>query len=359
VAPTPASAVLSGSMIKAGLIGWMTFLPLGRVALPEASAVMVGLGLSGALIAAVLGVLQANPKAVLAYSSVSQMGLITTGIGVALGAPDIWPVMQWVVLVYAAHHAVAKCLLFLSVGLKTTRPLAGLERSLFWAGTVLAALALIGAPFSSGAVAKSLLKDSVVNSGLAHADAIVLALTLAAAGTTLLMTRYLLLLRRLSFDEHHVVSPRIWAPWILLLLMAMTLTFYIVSFLWAGQFIPALKISPWWKSLWPLVVGGVLYALAGRLTGAKNAARFSLPPGDVYHGVMWVVAQITGALRGGFHRLAAMWIAKPHAALPRRRGWLVGAYAQGPRLEMALSGWLVGAAVFAVISVLTLWLAWG
>ena len=33
VAPTPASAVLSGSMIKAGLLGWLRFLPFGVVAL--------------------------------------------------------------------------------------------------------------------------------------------------------------------------------------------------------------------------------------------------------------------------------------------------------------------------------------
>ena len=35
VAPTPASAVLSGAMIKAGLLGWMRFLPLGEVAMPK------------------------------------------------------------------------------------------------------------------------------------------------------------------------------------------------------------------------------------------------------------------------------------------------------------------------------------
>ena len=33
-APTPASAVLSGAMIKAGLLGWLRFLPIGQLAMP-------------------------------------------------------------------------------------------------------------------------------------------------------------------------------------------------------------------------------------------------------------------------------------------------------------------------------------
>ncbi|HSP80547.1 MAG TPA: proton-conducting transporter membrane subunit, partial [Myxococcaceae bacterium] len=46
LAPTPASAVLSGAMIKAGLLGWMRVLPPGEVALPEPAEVLVGLGLA-------------------------------------------------------------------------------------------------------------------------------------------------------------------------------------------------------------------------------------------------------------------------------------------------------------------------
>lgn len=47
VAPTPASAVLSGLMLKAGLLGWLRFLPLGAHALPETGVDLGGRWLAG------------------------------------------------------------------------------------------------------------------------------------------------------------------------------------------------------------------------------------------------------------------------------------------------------------------------
>lgn len=41
VAPTPASAVLSGAMIKAGLLGWLRFIPFGLAAWPEAGHALI------------------------------------------------------------------------------------------------------------------------------------------------------------------------------------------------------------------------------------------------------------------------------------------------------------------------------
>ena len=73
-APVPASAVLSGAMIKAGLLGWLRFLPLGYAALPAAGLGLVGVGLAAALIGAAAGALQRNPKTVLAWSSVARWG---------------------------------------------------------------------------------------------------------------------------------------------------------------------------------------------------------------------------------------------------------------------------------------------
>ena len=51
-APVPASAVLSGAMIKAGLLGWLRLLPLGEAAAPSLAqwgALLVALGLGFAL----------------------------------------------------------------------------------------------------------------------------------------------------------------------------------------------------------------------------------------------------------------------------------------------------------------------
>ena len=72
VAPIPASAVLSGAMIKAGLFGWLQTLPLGLVALPQWGAGVVAAGFIAAWGAALIGIHQRTPKTVLAYSSISQ-----------------------------------------------------------------------------------------------------------------------------------------------------------------------------------------------------------------------------------------------------------------------------------------------
>ena len=61
-----------------------------------------------------IGVTQQNPKAVLAYSSVSQMGVIAAALGMALAAGDAERVR--LVAFYAANHVLVKGALFLAVG---------------------------------------------------------------------------------------------------------------------------------------------------------------------------------------------------------------------------------------------------
>ena len=91
VAPTPASAVLSGAMIKAGLLGWLRFLPLGAVALPDLGAGLVGLGLAAAFLGVLAGLIQRDAKTVLAYSSISQMGIVTAALGAGQAAGSCKP----------------------------------------------------------------------------------------------------------------------------------------------------------------------------------------------------------------------------------------------------------------------------
>ena len=115
-APTPASAVLSGAMIKAGLLGWLLFLPLGVAELAGWGTLCVVVGLTAAFYGVLVGLTQENPKAILAYSSISQMGFMTVGLGAALLAPQARQLALTAVALYAAHHALAKGALFLGVG---------------------------------------------------------------------------------------------------------------------------------------------------------------------------------------------------------------------------------------------------
>src|SRR6516225_7782006 len=86
-APAPAGSVLSGAVVKAGVIGLIRFIPLdhGTPGWGEALAIA---GLLSAFYGVAVGITQANPKTVLAYSSISQMGLIAMVVGTGLANSD-------------------------------------------------------------------------------------------------------------------------------------------------------------------------------------------------------------------------------------------------------------------------------
>jgi formate hydrogenlyase subunit 3/multisubunit Na+/H+ antiporter MnhD subunit len=113
-APAPGSAVLSGAIIKAGVIGLIRFLPFDAVPLAE-GALLAALGFATAYWGVAMGLTQRNPKTILAYSSVSQMGVVaaTLGMGLFLGLAET-PLHA---AFYALHHMLAKGALFLGVGL--------------------------------------------------------------------------------------------------------------------------------------------------------------------------------------------------------------------------------------------------
>ena len=82
-APIPAAAVLSGAAVKAGVIGLIRFLPLDA-SMPGWGGALAAAGLLSAFYGVAIGITQSNPKAVLAYSSVSQMGVLATVFGMGL-----------------------------------------------------------------------------------------------------------------------------------------------------------------------------------------------------------------------------------------------------------------------------------
>jgi len=86
-APIPAAAVLSGAAVKAGVIGFIRFLPLG-VTMPEWGEALAASGMFSAFYGVLVGITQENPKTVLAYSSVSQMGLLAAVLGMGLVMGD-------------------------------------------------------------------------------------------------------------------------------------------------------------------------------------------------------------------------------------------------------------------------------
>ncbi|MEM7011072.1 MAG: complex I subunit 5 family protein [Verrucomicrobiota bacterium] len=293
-APVPASAVLSGAMIKAGLFGWLQFLPLGLVAMPNLGASLIATGILSALLGTVAGVTQRNAKTVLAYSSFSQMGIITVGLGVAFLQPEAWPGLLAAILIYALHHGLAKGALFLGV---TPASEANNRREIWIAriGLLLPALALAGAPFTSGAMAKLALKAELNYLTEPWGYIVGFLLTLAAMGTTLKMIRFLVLSwppRPAAADGIH---HRVWIPWGL-----SVASVFVGIWILPGS---AEKLSDiaapkkLWTAFWPVLAGIGLAAIGSFFVRKlKFNEPKGIPAGDMIVPIEWIYLKLTSVL---------------------------------------------------------------
>ena len=185
VAPAPAVAVLSGAMIKTGLLGWIRFLPAGDSTLAGWGLALIVVGVTGIFFGALVGLLQRQPRLLLGYSSISKMGVLATGMGATLAWPAAAPALIGALALYAAHHALVKGALFLGLGLVERGGL----RPWVLAGLGLLALSLAGAPLTSGALSKLVLTASLPE----EAHYLVNVFAASAFATTLLMARFLFL----------------------------------------------------------------------------------------------------------------------------------------------------------------------
>lgn len=274
VAPTPASAVLSGAMIKAGLLGWLLVLPLGTLTGWSDAVILVGT--LGALGGAAIGVAQRNPKTVLAYSSISQMGLMVLLVGAALAHTALARALVPVLALYALHHGLAKGALFLSAGLHW--PATRWGRAGLWVLVALPGLALAGLPWTSGAVAKLAAKKAWASAPATGMLALVPELmALGAVATTLLVVRFLYRLARHRETGHN--NPVVVLAW------AASLITSLVVFWWlpwpdalASDRAAFLRVDEamLWKLSWPLLAGLGCSAL---VMGVRIRAP-GIPPGD-------------------------------------------------------------------------------
>jgi formate hydrogenlyase subunit 3/multisubunit Na+/H+ antiporter MnhD subunit len=279
-APTPASAVLSGLVIKAGLLGWLRFLPLGAMPLPALGAAYLTGGLASAFWGVAVGLAQKNPKTALAYSSISQMGLMTTGVGIGLIAPESWVLILPAIWIYALHHAFAKATLFLGVGVASRMPVGGWRHAMIFASLILPAFALAGVPLSSGGVAKIALKKGIESAAIPGQPIEVL-LSIAAIGTTLLMARFLVVgsPRRLTGESP---AAGLWLPCMGSLAGVALLVWALP---WTGfrhAAFESLAPAYLWATLWPPAVGIAIAAAVWRSPRLLGPAlRMDVPPGDL------------------------------------------------------------------------------
>ncbi|MCS6926292.1 MAG: complex I subunit 5 family protein [Candidatus Binatia bacterium] len=350
VAPTPASAVLSGAMIKAGLLGWIRFLPVGEGTFPGWSGFCIGAGLLAAFYGVLIGLTQTNAKTALAYSSISQMGFMTIAVGIGFASPVAWPAAVSAALLYALHHALAKGALFLGVGV-VQQVQNGWQLWVVLAGLLCPALALAGAPLTSGALAKLALKDALAFFPLFRPGWLEHLLSLAAVGTTVLMARFLYLLQPGGHSHAPRLAFGLWVPWMVLLLSVLGVPWLFVSQPHGAVVSKTLSFS----AFWPVGVGVVLAGAAWRF-GRRWALLGTLrvPSGDVLITVTWLMSWWQRQWRSLLAPLMAgkqeVWLARYRItgierAVLRMEGQL-GRWANAGLLFLLLAGVLFATFVF-------------
>jgi multicomponent Na+:H+ antiporter subunit D len=161
VAPSPASALLSGVMIKAGIYGMIrtVFAIFGRETLAGSWYIFVLfiLAVVTMLFASAVAISQTELKRLLAYSSIAQIGYMVLGISMLTSQGLAGSVL------HVINHALMKGTLFLAAGSiivmtgkRQLRDLAGLGRRmpLTMACFTIAALSMIGFPPFCGFISK-------------------------------------------------------------------------------------------------------------------------------------------------------------------------------------------------------------
>jgi hydrogenase-4 component B len=171
-APSPVSALMSGVMLKTAVYGALrvTFDLLGQSQWWW-GLVPLGFGLFSAFYGAVFAAVQTDMKRLLAYSSIENIGIIFTALGLAIvfhGAsmPGLEALALIALLYHCLNHAAIKSLLFLgtgavlhSTGERNLGRLGGLIHRMPWVAwlMLIGALSMAGLPPLNGFVSEWLL----------------------------------------------------------------------------------------------------------------------------------------------------------------------------------------------------------
>jgi formate hydrogenlyase subunit 3/multisubunit Na+/H+ antiporter MnhD subunit len=205
-APSPVSALMSGVMLKTAVYGLLRVsFDLLHTSQWWWGGVALGVGLGTALFGAVFAAVQTDMKRLLAYSSIENVGIIFTALGLALlfrsfGLQLFAALALSAALIHSLNHALFKSLLFLATGSvlhatgeRNLGKLGGLIRRMPWvAGAALVGtLAIAGLPPLNGFVSEWLLLQAFLSTPeipqsfvnmLIPLGAASLALTVALAG---------------------------------------------------------------------------------------------------------------------------------------------------------------------------------
>lgn len=336
-APTPVSAYLhSATMVKAGLFLMARLWPV-LAGTPEWTALVAGAGLVTLIVGAAIALFKTDLKAILAYSTVSHLGLITFLLGLGTEAAAA------AAMVHILAHASFKAALFMLAGIvdhetgtREIGRLGGLRRTmpLTFALAALATAAMAGLPPLNGFLSKELMLEAATYAGpWVTALAVTGAALSVGYAIRLLVATFLGAPRGPLDHAPHDPGPGLWAA------PAVLVALVVVS----GLF-PMALLAP------------LAQAAAGAATGHAPHLHLAL-----WHGAdvpaLWLSAGAVGAgltLWGLWPRLSALWQATPRPEAKTIFDALMSGAVAAARVGLARldSGRLAGPLAIAVATML-------
>ncbi|MEP0258728.1 MAG: monovalent cation/H+ antiporter subunit A [Sulfitobacter sp.] len=226
-APTPVSAYLhSATMVKAGIFLMARMWPV-LSGTPEWFVIVTTAGLITMVLGAVIALFKHDLKALLAFSTVSHLGLITMllGTGTAFGA--------MAAVFHILNHATFKAALFMSAGIvdhavhtRDIRRLGGLRHLMpvTFVIATLAALSMAGIPLLNGFLSKEMMLGETLHTKLFDMPWLVPGLAtfgalFSAAYSFRLIGHTFLGKERDDYPDHpHDPKPGLWLPPALLII---------------------------------------------------------------------------------------------------------------------------------------------
>ncbi|WP_166921587.1 NADH-quinone oxidoreductase subunit L [Flavobacterium poyangense] len=204
--PTPVSALIhAATMVTAGIF-MVTRLNFVFDLAPDVQSVIAVIGAITSLVAATIGLVQTDIKKVLAYSTVSQLGLMFLALG--FGAYEV-------AVFHVITHAFFKACLFLGSGSvihglhgeQDMRKMGGLRKAMpitFWT-MLISSLAISGVPFFSGFFSK----DEILLTAFHHNIPLYVVGSVASIMTAFYMFRLMFLtffkdFRGTEEQKHHL-----------------------------------------------------------------------------------------------------------------------------------------------------------
>lgn len=268
-APTPVSAYLhSATMVKAGIFLLFKFTPI--LGLSDSYIYIVTfVGLITMIFGSVTALRQYDLKGILAYSTISQLGMIMSMVGLGGGIAqhssgpmaETYTLILFAGLFHLMNHAIFKCALFMGVGIidheagtRDIRRLSGMRKFFPKMNLVmtLAALSMAGVPLLNGFLSKEMFFDSLVSAIELQQFGLMLTIIVVAIGVIASIFTFVYAVYMLKetywgeFDEKKVPKKHIHEPWLfslpaIILMVMIPIIFIIPNFFTERLVLPALR----------------------------------------------------------------------------------------------------------------------